>query len=205
MWRKIKSRWWMLLVGFVIGTAVPAWVNMSTVPLYVGRTTMMAAATRSGAGSHDVQRCLANLQAIAASQRVMQKAALTLQDLGMSSSPAEILSHTSIWPVRDSDILAIEVTLPDQVDAKVAADVVAACVKKAYMELSSHTGPRVTGGQTELEIKTVDPAYIFPLDQHRLRKLRSGMVLGFLAGLLLAASLPLREHRRAVPTDGSDS
>lgn len=85
----------------------------------------------------DLQLQISNLGNLATSQRVMQNAAQTLSDLGLNYDARRILSATSVTPVRDTNILAIEVTLPDAEAAKVAADVVAAEFKKVYADLNN--------------------------------------------------------------------
>jgi succinoglycan biosynthesis transport protein ExoP len=85
----------------------------------------------------DLQLQISNLGNLATSQRVMQNAAQTLSDLGLNYDARRILSATSVTPVRDTNILAIEVTLSDAEAAKVAADVVAAEFKKVYADLNN--------------------------------------------------------------------
>ena len=96
----------------------------------------------------DMQLKLSNLGVIATSERVLSNAVSTLSDLGVHETPEQILAATSVQPVKDTNILAVEVTLPArdmseeakrsaQEDAKVAADVVAAEFKRAYAELNN--------------------------------------------------------------------
>jgi|GEM_PF-2133955 len=116
--------------------------NSTGSQMYVGRTTVAETSALPGDLTQELtpamqQQRLMNLGNLAGSQRVLQNAANALSDLGMKHSPEQILTATSITPVRDTSILAIEVTLPDAKEAKVAADVIANEFKKVYNELQS--------------------------------------------------------------------
>lgn len=109
-------------------------------PMYVGRTTLMESGTLSKRSSNKTtaameERRLSTLGNIVTSQRVLANAAATLSNLGMKTTPEQVLSATQVIPVRDANILAIEVTLADPKEAKVAADVLAAEMKKVYNDL----------------------------------------------------------------------
>ena len=146
---------------------------------------------------------LATLVRIANSDRVMQYTFDTLRDLGLRYDPHKVTAATSIKPVTDTYILAIEVTLPDPIEAKTAADVVAASVKKAYRELY---GPK--DAEQESRLKTVDPACVFPVNQHKMLRLEGALVGGLVLGIVLAAILPKagrRESDVAIRTEGSTS
>lgn len=75
---------------------------------------------------------LKHLITLATSQRVLSNAAMTLDVLGMSSG---ILYNASVKAIKDTDIIAVEVTGSDPFEAKVAADVIAAELKRAYHEI----------------------------------------------------------------------
>lgn len=116
--------------------------------MYTGRTTLMEVLGMSKEGVSpfpemrspmllDVQLRLSNLASLATSNKVMQDAIMTLRDLGSVYTNEELLAATKVEPVRDTNILAIEVTLPDPVEAKKAADVIASAFKNAYKELNT--------------------------------------------------------------------
>lgn len=143
MLAKIGRLWWLVIVcAFLAGVcAYPLTVQALYVAssymsiakqMYVGRTTLMES------GQHgSSERQMARLGNIATSQAVLSNAAQTLSQLGMKSTPQEVLSHMSVMPVRDTNILAIEMTLPDPQEAKVAADVIASELKKAYADTNN--------------------------------------------------------------------
>lgn len=147
-YRIIRRRRWLIILGTLAAVLTVAYVNFNSEPLYLGRTTLMESNSIQKAGvplfqsdlissNLDIQLQLSNLGSIATSQRVLNNAAQTLQDLGMRFTPQQILGATTVSPVRDTNMLAVEVTLPDAKEAKVAADVIAAEFKKVYADLHS--------------------------------------------------------------------
>ena len=145
-YRIIRKRRWLIILGMIICVGVVAISNQRTEQLYTGRTTLMESTGMSEKGIDiyakpymqlDTQLRLTNLGQLAISQRVLSNAAQTLSDLGMKFTSEEIVSNTSVEPVRETNIIAVEVTLPDPEEAKVAADVIASEFKKAYGELNN--------------------------------------------------------------------
>ncbi|MGI6295700.1 MAG: GumC family protein [Armatimonadota bacterium] len=147
-YRVIRRRRWLILLGTLAALIAVAFWNYNSEPLYIGRTTVMESRSVKDLGiplyqsqlvssPTDLQLQISNLGNLATSQRVMQNAAQTLSDLGLNYDARRILSATSVTPVRDTNILAIEVTLSDAEAAKVAADVVAAEFKKVYADLNN--------------------------------------------------------------------
>lgn len=130
----------------ILCVGVVALHNYRTKPLFTGRTTLMEKTGMSKEGvplyqeqytQLDLQLRLSNLGTIATSQKVLQNAAETLGDLNIQTTPLEILQATKVQPVRDTNILAVEVTLQNPEEAKVAADVLSAEFKKVYAELNN--------------------------------------------------------------------
>lgn len=145
-YRIIRRRRWLILIGMVICVGGVALSNYMAKPLFTGRTTVMEPEGMSQQEvplypsqltQLDVQLRLSNLASIATSQRVFGAAAETLPEYGMRFSPQQIFSSTKVSPVRDTNILAVEVTLPDPNEAMVAADVIAEEFKRVYSELNN--------------------------------------------------------------------
>lgn len=147
-YRVVRRRRWLILLGTLAALIAVAFWNYNSEPLYTGRTTVMESKSIRQIGvplyqsqmlgsSVDLQLQISNLGNLATSQRVLQNSAQTLADLGMNYTPQQILSATAVTPVRDTNILAIEVTLTNAEAAKVAADVIAAEFKKVYADLNN--------------------------------------------------------------------
>ena len=173
--------------------------------MYTGRTTLMESLGPPMKGQPDYYKMrLDNLVDLARSSRVLSNTAQTLSELGMKFAPQEVLSNTSVTPVRDTNILAIEVTLPDPKEAKVAADVLAAETKKEY---ARQYGFDIRKG---LVLKTVDPAFVRPLVRPNPAKLLFGLlfsqlggpIIGVIVGLVfgLALAALIRKRRANCPS-----
>jgi len=78
---------------------------------------------------------MAGVMLVATSQRVLSAAAETLSDLGLKHTPDEILGRTTVKPVKNTNVLAVEVTLENPEEAKIAADVIAAEFQRAYTDM----------------------------------------------------------------------
>lgn len=181
MLSRIAARWWLTLVcAFPVaflGLLSAAYVNHNTEPMYAGRTTVMESVGPPVQGQSDYYKMrLANLGNLATSQRVLSNAANTLSELGMKYSPRQILMSTSVTPVRDTNTLAIEVTLPDAQEAKISADVIAAELKKAYAD-QNNASARENRKSIQAQIENTRKALIQAQEAHNRYKQRNGAKL----------------------------
>lgn len=202
---KIKAAWWLALVcAFLAGVcAYPmvdqVWYAVSShtyngTQMYVGRTTLMESRSISAQSIPTFKTGpanLANLGSLAMSSRVIMNAVQTLSDLGVESTPEKVLKNITVAPVKDTNILAIEVTLPDAKEAKVAADVMASELKKEYARVYAQPGKN-----NEVALKIIDPAYVIPAHRPNPARLLlallfspiGGPTVGIIIGLLLGLS-----------------
>lgn len=168
-YRIVRRRRWLIILGMVVCVGAVAVNIMLTPPLYTGRTTLMESQGMSSEGTPiyaeqqmmmmDVQLKLSNLGNIATSQRVLNNAADTLQDLNLSITPQEILSKTKVEPVKDTNILGVEVTMENPQEAKIAADVIAAEFKRVYAEINN-SSVRQSREFIEAQLKTTRKAMV---------------------------------------------
>lgn len=108
--------------------------------MYIGRTTLIENKALFGPSVYKpsaqlTERRINTLVSIATSDRVMMNSANILRDLGLVSSPQKLLSSVTIEPVQNTNILTIEVQLPDPQEAKLAADVIASEFKRSLAEI----------------------------------------------------------------------
>lgn len=147
-YRIIRRRRWLIVLGTLAAVlAVWSW-NLSSQQLYRARHVLTESKSVQQIGvplfqsqmmipNIDLQLQLSNLGNIATSQTVLDNALQMLSDYGFSFTPDQILAATDVTPVRDTNFLAIDVTLPDPKEAKVAADVIASEFKNFYAELNT--------------------------------------------------------------------
>ena len=167
-YRIIRKRRWLIILGMVLCVGAVAMSNLNEKPMFTGRTTLMEAKGMSDKGVSlfqepymplDTQLRLSNLGQLATSQRVLSNARDTLRELGLTFPADQIGQVMSVQPVKDTNILAIEVTLPDAEEAKVAADVVASEFRKVYAELNNDA-VRQSREFIEAEIETTRRAMV---------------------------------------------
>jgi capsular polysaccharide biosynthesis protein len=113
-------------------------------------------------------------------------------------NPSEVLSSLRVTPVKDTYIVAIEVTSGDAREAKAAADIVGSVLKAKCSSSGS-------GGS---QLRTIDPAFVRPVQKHTV--LRSTFALlvspsirtavGVIAGAACGLMLGLVARRRATQT-----
>lgn len=141
-----RRRWLILLCMVVCITAVYVQSKYLTPDMYTGRTRVMERQpnqvgvpvyNESIMATSSVEVHLADLAHIATSMSVINRAVQSLEDLGISVKPDQLIETLQVQPVADTQILQIEVTSPDPDEAKSAADVVAAEFRTFYRELVS--------------------------------------------------------------------
>jgi len=136
------ATWWLVCITILIilagaGSAVYVW--HSGARLYVGRVELKEK-QQTRAGAAELKTRLANLAAIAKSERVTRGAWRTMGYLDVTGDPSELMSTLSIEPVDESQILRLEVASRSADEAKVAADVIAGELQKAYAEVMNEAG-----------------------------------------------------------------
>lgn len=130
MFRILAGDWRLAILGMAVFGVLIGAAGCGK-PMYTARTTLMAA---PGGPGHGIKGGPDAIVKIGSSQKVLNASIQTLEDLGLQYQPEELLPYTAIFVEPHTNIVAIEVTLPDGREAKVAADVIAAEIKKAYTE-----------------------------------------------------------------------
>ena len=209
---RISCRSWSVLVCLAVLLAMVPAEPAECEQLYVARTTLMEALGPPVKGQSEYYKArLGNLCTLATSQRVLSNTAQTLWDLGLKYSPERILASAEVIPVKDTSIIAIEVTMPDPKDAKVAVDVFASELKKVYAGLNT-----TPGGAEKAALITIDPAYVRPYVPHGDARSPSssasspagsliiGLVVGLALGVLLAVLVGSRRRpSNSIPQQGA--
>lgn len=177
MLAKLSKRWWWILVVWVISILTVTVVNYNTKPLYTGRTTVI----ESFDGTQNTYKSrLVKASKMALSKEVITDCSKKLHDLGNTISPDALLKSVNVCRIKNTNILAIEVTLPDPQEAKEATDVLANRLKKAYFETYLTS------------LKSIDPTEVTPVNQHQSQKLMLTPLLSLLLGIILVICIPAR-------------
>ena len=138
-----------ITLSIIAATTIGSGASAADDQLYTARTTLIETGTLSE--RNDSNR-LATLAEIATSGRVMGAAARVFADFGLDKT--QILGSVTARAVKDTSILAIEVTWPNPQEAKLAADVIATEFKRAYAEIYTASA-RQTRAFLEAALETV--------------------------------------------------
>lgn len=184
---KITSRLWLILAFAVISAligAVSAWhANVMMKPLCVAHTSLLE--------SRPILAGPKKIEALAGSQEVLTRSSRALARIGVYLSPEELVSAMAVTPVKDTDIVAIDVIMRDTATAKAAATALARELRREY---TLRYAARGDSGR----LVTIEPVYTRPAKTHEKLRLAFGITAGGLTGLLLgfiaAALIPKREH-----------
>ena len=174
--KAVLSKWW-LIVGLwvlcVLLTGFLALYQVANAPkYYTARTVLMIPSKHPHS----------NARQVLVQVPVKGKSAVFRDQLKGS---------LTVTGFKDTNLVAIEVTLPRPEDAIMAADAAARAYKKAW---PSRFGT----------LKTVNSAYVFPASDHAYLKLGlcllAGLLSGWIPGTLIAAALAGRQQPSRTPT-----
>jgi polysaccharide biosynthesis transport protein len=188
----VRSRWWLLVAGLLLGLAGAAAVSWSAVPVYSSTTRLFVGATGSADTADAYASGLFAEQRVDSYARVLEgdpMARRVISDLHLQLTPHELADKISVRAVPQTVIL--EVTVADSSPDRAQA-IAGSIGRHAIEEL---TALETTAGAvdpairvTTLESPTLDRD---PVSPDVPRNLALGIVLGLLAGLA-AALLPVR-------------
>ena len=195
-----RARWWLPLIGIVLGLAAAAVVTDRTTPLYrsstqvfVGQTGSADAEDAYASGVFAEQRALTYVE-LAEGEDVIGRAA---DDLGLDLT-ADLVSRIAARSVPETGIVEVTVTDPSPARAqRIAAAVGAAFIDRAT---ALETAPGAV--RSAVTLTTVRSAGLptEPIAPDVPRNLAFGALAGLLTGLLLTA-LPARSTRTVTHRD----
>jgi capsular polysaccharide biosynthesis protein len=189
------------LVGLIVVCVIFTVCGMfyTRKPAFMGRATVLERNLPQASRYWGARKShLADLAAIATSQKVMQRASNMLRIYGVSVDPDALLRTVKVEPIQGTEILKVEAVSSNPEDAKAAADVVASEFKQVYTDMiweAAAKGGEPAKGKHSSAIGLIDEAYVFPLDNRSLKNAvatslaMAFMGLVFLAGLLVGRRL----------------
>jgi polysaccharide biosynthesis transport protein len=188
----VRSRWWLLVAGLLLGLAAATAVSWSAVPVYSSTTRLFVGATGTADNADAYASGLFAEQRVQSYARVLEgdpMAQRVISDLKLGLTPHELADKVSVRPVPQTVIL--EVTVFDGSPER--AQAIAGSIGRHAIE--EVTALETTAGAVEpairlttLQSPTLDRQ---PVSPDVPRNLALGVVLGLLAGLA-AALLPVR-------------
>ncbi|MBP5093458.1 MAG: polysaccharide biosynthesis tyrosine autokinase [Abditibacteriota bacterium] len=181
LWRYIKiikRRWWLVVLGMIVCVSIVGYKLWTAPTFYVGRTTIQEALGSAHIGvpiyqsqlmqtQMDLQQRLSNLSNLATSREVMTHALDLIKIEGLDVE--KISSHTKVSAVKDTNIIAIEVTLENSDQAKVAAGAIAEAFKEYYGEI---TNQAITNSRIFISNQLIDAKNNMDKAQNDMRKFK---------------------------------
>lgn len=144
-YRILRKRKWLIIIGTIICVAIVGIFTLMGVKKYEAYTTVMERLSNDDkvniynpayAYQPDPRVRLANLAQLVRSRTVMERSAVTLDRLNLTTDPARILQTLDVSPMLDTTILQIRIISDNESLAKASADVVAKEFIAYYNELN---------------------------------------------------------------------
>ncbi|MGY1735323.1 Wzz/FepE/Etk N-terminal domain-containing protein [Geodermatophilus sp. SYSU D00684] len=193
--RVLRARWWLPVVGLVVGLAVAGVVLWRTVPVYTSTTALFVSATevRDLPQAHAAELfAMQRLESYVELLRSDRLARGVVEDLGRDETPADVASRIHVTPVEETVVLEVTVTDSSAARAQELARAVAAEFTEQVSAIERPPGVVETAVRAEtIERATFEPD---PISPDPARDLALGGGLGLLLGLLLAL-VPTRVRR----------
>jgi tyrosine-protein kinase len=199
--RALRARWWLPVVGVVIGLLAAAVVLWRAVPVHASTTTLFVRATEVSdlPQAHAAELfAMQRLQSYVELLDSEQLARGVVEDLGRDETPADVSSRISVTAVPETVVLQVTVTDSTAARAQELAGAVAAEFTEQVDAIERPRG----GVDTAVQVATIEPATSEPdpISPDPARDLALGGGLGLLLGVLLAL-LPARLRRSVRSAD----
>lgn len=179
----VRSGWWLLVLGVVVGLGVAALLTWLTTPLYSSSTRLFVAVAGSDDTSAAYQGNLFSEQRVTSYAELLTGNALAgevVNDLELELTPTQVAKKVSARALPNTVIL--EVTVTDTSAGR--AQSIAEALGSAFIERVED----LEAGVSAVEVDTVEPAELnpIPVSPSVSRNFALGGVLGLLVGLGLA-------------------
>jgi receptor protein-tyrosine kinase len=184
----LRERWWLPLIGLMIGGLVALAVNLSTTPLYTAQTQLFVSTT-GGTSSADVfQGSQFSQQRVASYVELLEGGRLAERVVGrlnLDVSPAALADEVAASPVANTVLINVLVSDPLPTRAQQIAEAVGAEFTDLVQELET------PDGMTTSPVKvTVTKGPDLPMVPSEPKSTRN-VVLGLLAGLVVGTGATL--------------
>jgi receptor protein-tyrosine kinase len=180
----VRSGWWLLVTGAVLGLAVAGALSWFATPLYSSSTQLFVSVAGSTDTSAAYQGNLFSQQRVTSYAELLtgeQLAGDVVDDLGLDLTAGQVAGKVAARALPDTVIL--EVTVTDTSAAR-ARDIAASLGEQFREQVTELETP--DGAQTStVKVTTVQPAELdpAPVSPDVTRNLALGLVLGSLIGL----------------------
>ena len=183
----VRSGWWLLVGGLLVGLVVAGLLSLFAPRLYSSSTQLFVSVAGSTDTSAAYQGNLFSQQRVTSYAQLLtgeQLAGQVVEDLDLDLTPAQVAGRVSATALPDTVILEVTVT---DTSAERARDIAASLGREFRQQVTALETPEGAAAST-VKVTTVQPARVDPnpVSPDVVRNLGLGGVLGLLAGLGLA-------------------
>ena len=185
----LRSGWWLLLVGLVLGGVVALVLSVLQTPLYTSTTQLFVSATASASTSDALQGSQLSQQRVTSYAQLVtgEKLARRITErLHLQMAPASLADEISATAVPDTVLIDVAVTDPSADRAQRVAEAVGSEFPALVEELET---PR-SGGASPVKVTVTETPEVplAPSSPQPVRNVALGSVVGLLLGVGLATS-----------------
>lgn len=183
----VRTRWWLLLLGLVVGAVAALAISLTTVPLYTAHTQLFVATKGSDNAGDALQGSQFSEQRVSSYAQLLVGEVLARQvidDLGLDLSPAQLVGEVSASPVLDTVLIDVTVTDPSPSRAQdIARD-----LGDRFPELVDKLERPGGNGSSPVSVAVTQPPDLptVPSSPQTSRNGVLGALIGLLAGIALA-------------------
>src|SRR4028119_1571080 len=180
----IRSRWWLLAVGAVVGGLAAMMVSFTAIPLYASTIQLFVSTTNSTTSAEVYQGSQFSQARVSSYARLFTGDELlgrVIQDLGLETTPQQLAGRVTATAVPDTVILDVTVTYPDAKSAFDIASSVGDQFSRMVSELETPTGAPASPVSVTV-IDTPDLA-TSPSEPKPVRNVALGIAAGLLVGI----------------------
>lgn len=188
----LRSGWWFLAIGLLVGLTASAVVTWQSTPLYSSSTQMFVSTTGTEDTSTAYQGNLFSQQRVTSYVQLLtgeQLAGRVVDQLSLEETPAELASTVSASVVPDTVLLNVTVTRESATEARDIAAVLGQQFTERVLELETPDG--ASSATVKVEVTGEPEAAAAPTTPQPIRNL----AFGGLAGLLVGAGAAVARER----------
>ncbi|WP_198597838.1 polysaccharide biosynthesis tyrosine autokinase [Blastococcus atacamensis] len=180
---RLRTYWWLPLLGALLGLVVGATVSATATPLYSAQTQLFVLTTDATTTTAAFQGSQFSQQRVTSYARLLrgeEVANRVIDDLGLDMTPQELAAEITAVAPADTVLIDVSVTDPSPELAQRIADSVGVQFKEFVEELETPSGAAVA----PVKVTVTDAAELpeAPSSPNTVRNLALGVVLGLVLG-----------------------
>jgi capsular exopolysaccharide synthesis family protein len=200
----IRTRWWLLVAGLVIGGLIALVVSLTTVPQYSAHTQLFVSTTNSDNATDALQGSQFSQQRVSSYAKLLSGEVLAAQvvdALRLDMTPAELAGEVSATPVLDT--VLIDVTVTDASPQR--AQEIAQEIGERFPDLVSKLERPGSPSTSPVAVTVTQPADrpTAPSAPQTDRNILLGLLVGLVVGVVVAVARAALDRSLRDPDEAS--